>query len=283
MRFQQRIPFRVVTFSLALLLVAPSLALAQRRFVVLHRPARVVSLGFGWGWGYPYPAFGWYDTWYQPFGPFGPYGSPYFQPYGYGPAVGDIRLDATPKQAEVYVDGYRAGVVDDFDGIFQRLHVRPGEHDIALYLPGYRTIIQHVYVNPGSDQRIRLTMVALAEGQPAEAPPQPTTPPQSLAPREPMRGGPPPMRGQEPPRTTPAPEPAKFGTLSLRIVPANADVWIDGEHWRNLNAAIPLVIQLSEGKHKIEIARENYQRYANEIEIKAGEANSINVSLTRNK
>ena len=91
------------------------------------------------------------------------------------------------------------------------------------------------------------------------------------------------MRGQEPPRTTPAPDPAKFGTLSLRIVPANADVWIDGEHWRNLNAAIPLVIQLSEGKHKIEIARENYQRYANEIEIKAGEANSINVSLTRNK
>ena len=43
------------------------------------------------------------------------------------------------------------------------------------------------------------------------------------------------------------------------------------------------MIQLSEGKHKIEIARENYQRYANEIEIKAGEANSINVSLTRNK
>lgn len=265
MRFHQRIPFRVVSFSLALLLFAPALAQAQRRLRPAFRqslwPVRVVSLGFG----YPYPAFAWYDPWYQPFGPFGAYRPLYFQPYGYyGSGVGDIRLDATPKQAEVYVDGYRAGAVDDFDGVFQRLHVRPGEHDIALYLPGYRTIVQHLYVNPGSDQRIRLTMVSLEEGERAETPPQPASPP-----------------GSPPARTTKAAEPAKFGTLSLRVVPANAEIWIDGERWRNTNAATPLIIQLAEGKHKIEVSRENYQRYVSEIEIKVSETNTVNVSLSR--
>jgi hypothetical protein len=28
---------------------------------------------------------------------------------------------ATPKEAAVYVDGFYAGVVDDFDGVFQSL------------------------------------------------------------------------------------------------------------------------------------------------------------------
>ena len=35
---------------------------------------------------------------------------------------------------------YYAGIVDDFDGFFQRLTLPPGQHDITLYLEGYRTI-----------------------------------------------------------------------------------------------------------------------------------------------
>ena len=31
-----------------------------------------------------------------------------------------------PSEARVYVDGYYAGTVDDFDGLFQRLNVSPG-------------------------------------------------------------------------------------------------------------------------------------------------------------
>ena len=30
-----------------------------------------------------------------------------------------------PAEARVYVDGYYAGTVDDFDGLFQRLNVSP--------------------------------------------------------------------------------------------------------------------------------------------------------------
>ena len=236
MRAQQRIPKWVVPSLLILLLAVPAAALAQRR-VIYHQ----------------YP----------------------MQPYGYASLTGSVRLEATPKQAEVYVDGYRAGVVDDFDGVFQRLNLKAGQHDVVLYLAGYRTLTQHVYVNPGSDQRIRLTMVALESGETAEMRPQPASPPQSIA-GEPMRPAPEYSRQQ-------SKEPAKFGSLSLRVVPANSDIWIDGQRWRNPNALAPLVVQLTEGKHKIEISQANYERYVNEIEIKVGETATVNVSLTRIK
>lgn len=279
MRAQQRILQWIVPSFLALFLAVPASALAQRRGIVIHRPpVRIVNVGFYdpfWGWS-SYPSR------------FGPYGySQYPPPYGYAPLTGSIRLEATPKQAEVFVDGYRAGVVDDFDGVFQRLNLKAGEHDVALYLAGYRTITQHVYVNPGSEQRMRLTMVALEPGEAAEIRPQPASPPQSLS--GDMMGGRSdmqvrgmagtPMRAAEQPTTAPA----KFGSLSLRVVPANADIWIDGRRWRNPNALAALVVQLSEGKHKIEVSQPNYERYVNEIEIKVGETQTVNVSLTRIK
>ena len=59
--------------------------------------------------------------------------------HAYAPDA-SVRLDVKPKEAEVYVDGYYAGMVDDFDGTFQRLRVEPGEHEIELWLDGYRTV-----------------------------------------------------------------------------------------------------------------------------------------------
>ncbi len=54
-----------------------------------------------------------------------------------------------PRQAAVYVDGYYAGIVDDFDGIFQRLHVDSGGHRIELRLAGYETLSVDLHVQPG--------------------------------------------------------------------------------------------------------------------------------------
>ena len=59
-----------------------------------------------------------------------------------------VRLEVTPRDAEVYVDGYYAGNVDDFDGSFQRLRVEPGEHEIAIFREGFRTFRQKVYLRP---------------------------------------------------------------------------------------------------------------------------------------
>ena len=126
---------------------------------------------------------GFYDPFYSPFF-FAPYGwGPYaYAPYAYGgyapygfrsEPTGEARVLVTPKQAEVFVDGYRAGIVDDFDGTFQRLHVTPGGHDITIYLPGYRTVNERVYFGDGSTVKIRETMARLSPGEKSEPPPVP--------------------------------------------------------------------------------------------------------------
>jgi len=80
-----------------------------------------------------------------------------------------VRLEVTPKEAEVYVDGYYAGVVDDFNGTFQRLRVEPGEHEIELYLDGYRQVKQKVYLSPDNTFKIKYTMEKLSAGEQPEA------------------------------------------------------------------------------------------------------------------
>jgi len=102
------------------------------------------SFGYG-GWGYPY-AFAGYPYLYSGFYGYGPgWGSPY-GPYGYGPYYGNngyaedqggIRLQMNPKEAQVSVDGYYVGVVDDFDGMSQRLELEEGPHRIEITAPGF--------------------------------------------------------------------------------------------------------------------------------------------------
>ena len=114
--------------------------------------------------------FGYRPFFYDPF--WGPY--PY---YGYGAypiagsAAGGVRVLATPKQAEVYVDGFYAGVVDDFDGTFQRLHMTPGGHAFTLHLEGYRTVTRNIYVTPDDTFKLQLSMDKLGPGEASDPPP----------------------------------------------------------------------------------------------------------------
>jgi hypothetical protein len=118
-----------------------------------------------------------YDPFWGPFYPYGyGWGYPYSYPYGpydYSSEItGDVKTDVTPKQAEVYVDGYYAGVADDFDGAFQRLHTSPGGHAVTLHLDGYRTITRSVYVQPDGTYKLKVTMEKLAPGEVAAPVPQ---------------------------------------------------------------------------------------------------------------
>jgi hypothetical protein len=95
--------------------------------------------GFGYGYGYPYGYPG--------------YGYPGYGYYGYpGYAVrayGGVRIDVPQRDAEVYVDGYYAGVVDDFDGTFQQVNLEPGPHRIELRAEGFEPVSFDVDVQPG--------------------------------------------------------------------------------------------------------------------------------------
>jgi hypothetical protein len=70
--------------------------------------------------------------------------------YGnYGYPVGELRLKVQPRDAQVYIDGYYAGRVDDFDGIFQSLKLEEGEYQVEIVLPGFEPLAFNVRIFPG--------------------------------------------------------------------------------------------------------------------------------------
>lgn len=60
--------------------------------------------------------------------------------------IGSLRLKVTPRDAEVFVDGQFAGLVDEFDGVFQRLHVMPGPHRIEVRAQRYEPLTYDVLI-----------------------------------------------------------------------------------------------------------------------------------------
>jgi PEGA domain len=119
---------------------------------------------------------GFFDPFWGPYYPYG-YGYPYAYGYPYGVyGSGSVRTEIKPKQTQVYVDGYYAGVADDFDGAFQRLHTTPGGHTVTLRLEGYRTVTENIYVRPDSTAKLKETMEKLAPGEASQPVPLPTRP-----------------------------------------------------------------------------------------------------------
>jgi hypothetical protein len=92
-----------------------------------------------WGWT---PAF--YGNPYA-YGGFGGYGAP--GAYG-GYLFGALKIKVKPRDAEVYVDGYFAGNVDDFDGVFQSLKLETGGYKVEIRKPGFETLTFDVHVQP---------------------------------------------------------------------------------------------------------------------------------------
>ena len=95
--------------------------------------------GYFWSAGYYYPR--------------------YYFAYDAHPNRASLRIQANPSQAEVYVDGYYAGIVDDFDGVFQRLHVTPGTHEITLRLDGFLTWSAEIYASPHSTVKLHQDLI----------------------------------------------------------------------------------------------------------------------------
>ena len=245
-----------------------------------------------------------FDPFYSPYyyRPF--YWYPYAQAgYGYGRFDGGaaLRLQVMPRDTEVYIDNYFAGIVDDFDGMFQRLHIDPGAHDVTLYREGYRTVRQRIYIQPTGTFRLRYNMVPLAPGEAPE--PRPAEPPAPSGPGAPPAQGaapypgpnqyppyPPPPRGAYPPPAGYPPPPGAAPnernesrgatSLSIRVQPENADVLIDGERWES-SGDDRLVVQVAPGVHHVEVRRDGYRTYVSDITVRPGETLNVNVSLTR--
>lgn len=100
-----------------------------------------------------YPPYG-----YWPFYGVGFYASPFWSVYGYGGGTfesydesgptGGLRLQIEPQEAEVFVDGYFAGLVNEINGRFNHLNLAPGPHHIEVRAPGYETLEVDVNIEP---------------------------------------------------------------------------------------------------------------------------------------
>ena len=127
----------------------------SRSYVVIRPYVRSRVLPYGYrpygyrpGWslnfyfGRPYPVHG-YPVYRSPQAAYGYYS---VVP---GYAFGALRIVDAPRDAQVFVDGYYAGVVDDYDGVFQHLNLETGSHHIEIQAEDYPLIAFDVLIQPG--------------------------------------------------------------------------------------------------------------------------------------
>jgi hypothetical protein len=261
--------------AFTLLVTLPAIADAQRRAVPRHPPHpqhAVVVRGQVFIGGY------FYDPFYGPY----PWWPRTAYPYWYFPVYdnrAEVLLRVQPEEAEdaaVYVDGFYAGIVDDFNGVFQSLPLTPGGHTVVLYLEGYRTVRHNFYLSPGASLKLRATVERLPAGEKSEppdlAPPVPAPPAGSY--RAPVT----PPRTQLPPRAARAAQAVGFGTVDIFVQPTSAEVTIDGQRWITSDEG-HFMVQVPTGKHRVEVKKSGYRSFATEIEVGDAQTVPLNVSL----
>ena len=237
----------------------------------------------GWGGGY-YPPY-WSSWW--PYGSLGWYGGYYGGYYGYpwgwggGGTVyhrieqesGAVRVLVDPSEARVYVDGYYAGTVDDFDGLFQRLNVSSGRHEIALKLEGYKTHRVKLYVAPDSTLKLHYE---LEKGVGESFEDLSKDAPESEARRDEEQER---RWAENEARAEKDELTAMGGRLELSIRPEDASVYVDGAFRGSAREASTL--RLAPGRHRIEVVRPGYKTLEKEVDVAPGQTTEVKVELER--
>ena len=110
----------------------------------------------GFGYFYYDPYWGYYDPFYsRGYYAYGPSGTRYKDKDDRDYNIGSLRLKIDPAHAEVYVDGLYRGIVDDFDGVLQRLKLEAGAHRLEVRAPGLQPLVFDVLVTPGETTTYR--------------------------------------------------------------------------------------------------------------------------------
>ena len=251
---------------------------------------------YSYSWGYPGRGYGRYGYGYGYYD----YGFSYGDYYGYYPSsygrsyryrsgnVAQLRTLVEPAKARVYIDGYYAGIADDFDGLLQRLNVSPGRHDVTFKLEGYASHTFSVYANRDQTLKLRWDMVKGSGdtrdsiGEEYDRRSDRDGDRDRDLDRDSARDSA--DRSAEvdadrrtPRQVQPAPDAAR-GELLLEIEPSDASVYVDGEFYGKASQVTR--VELSAGRHRIEVVRPGYRTEETEVNVE-GEAQRIVVKLGR--
>lgn len=226
------------------------------------------------GYGYPSFRLGYSPGFYPSFGVgYGYYPFSVGFNFAGGPKDprGVVRFEVDPKETEIYIDGYYAGIVDDFG----KLRLEAGPHDITLYLERHRVFEETVYSTAGSTVRIHHEMEPLETGEPV--------PPRPAIPRGRSRAAPPPPPAPPTSMSTPsapgASTTSEYGELVLRSQPLEPEVWIDGEQWHFSGAAELLSVHLPAGSYELQLKKVGYEPFTTRVDVFPGETTALNVRL----
>jgi PEGA domain-containing protein len=250
----------------------------DRRSVIYGSPYYYNSFGY-----YPYDlyyGFNGYSPYY--YSGFYGYSQGYYNRNRYG-YVGALRLLVEPSETAVYVDGYYAGIADDFDGLLQRLRISPGRHDITLRLDGFQTQRLKIYVPIEETLKIHHKMV---KGT-GEGPEATIGEPDRYAERDryadrdryPDRDRENEDQDREADGRMGGERRADGGQLRLEIRPADASIYVDGEFRGTARRVLSL--SLPPGRHRVEVVRPGYRTFEREVELRPGRTEDVTVDLER--
>jgi hypothetical protein len=205
---------------------------------------------------------------------------------------GAVRVLVDPDDAKVYVDGYYAGKVEQFDGMFQRLNLQRGRHEILISKDGYQGQRFLVYSYPGASIKIESSLSKgsgeapvkdLTGGRGGDGPetrpamdPDADDDPASDWPEDGARTSAP---RHESTSTRRAPTGERLGEVRMNVQPADATVYVDGEFRGTARETANLV--LPSGPHRIEIVRPGFRTETREVDVRAGETQAVVVELDR--
>src|SRR5580704_1440266 len=83
----------------------------------------------------------------------------------------EIKLDVTPSEAGVFLDGAFAGSAREFGGVGRAMLVNPGKHQVKLVMPGYQDFVTQVELAPKQKFTIATKLVPGTSSSQPVAPP----------------------------------------------------------------------------------------------------------------
>lgn len=245
---------------------------------------------FWYGRYYPYYS-SWDWGWWWGWG--GYYGPPVQVYYQGGENLGALDLDLRPERAEVFVNGQRVGIADNFDGFPSYLWLEQGTYDVVFYLDGYQTLARQYTLYPGVVIDVEDAMVPGEATRPEELPASSTAVRDERLRRDQenaddlaredadWRARADDYAARKEAERTPRDARAEPGLLHLSVLPGDASVYLDG---RFLGTGTDLGrlhagLLVDAGEHELEVVHPAYASQKKSFTLTEGDEIQLEIAL----
>jgi hypothetical protein len=260
------------------------------------RGGGVVVVGSGWYWDpwYYGPSYGWGWGWGPWWWGWGPGAVRYEGPYHTRGEYGALDLDLSPDDVEVYVDGERVGIVDEFDGWPTYLWLPRGTYDVVFFRDGYRTLARQYSIYGGQVIGVNDRLERGESIRPEDLQSRSTAirdermrrnreREEAASRREPWRER---DNGYDDDREAEDYQEeggAEMARLRLTVEPEDASLYLDGNFLGSAReiAQLSAGLVVPSGRHRLEVVRPGYLPEEVTFEGDPGEELELEVSLER--